>query len=597
MIFKTTSLTSLLLIAFMVVLVACGGGNDNQTAESQPQNEAKAQDEASQPQGNDGSLQNWRELYRIAYSTSCMDSRLGEKIVRKFQTGERGPTVTEFEAIKSCEVERADLLPDNDSRKESSDEAKSQDDHKDSVFRTRWDPSPDQISCYFSAIGKIGYRAIRAGERLPTAGEIDASRQCVDGTRTLNHVPHSLADEQCPPLDLWNQALVKDRPRWDQLECHMDSLQRLPIPSFRTSARVNPVVLWTPFGFGGCNGTLCPDGIAEVVYGLWDSDIDELLDSMEAPTWQRVIKGGPNRYLDIMRSLQFTESEFPDANASFLPSGDIPPHTNELGDTLPTPLSEYWHDQKLRAYAVHAIQRKQDGHITLFNESQPATTPPAPASGPSDFRVWVDEVFIPKKIREAKVVEKLKIEMWNPWPLEVDAFIMNQPWSLDLSDSELLDTGQYFLDTVADGVRPHFSGRIIPASFTPGELRHPQHPRPIWQELSFEGFEEVAFTFFPHCDEEITRENLLHDMGVIMEIVERDGISWSLNDWWFVDQRPNECGTDFYDLAPQMTEMMLDILFDQPAPLVGGPIFGLGNIYSAEHKVVLEEKLFSRSDG
>ena len=220
------------------------------------------------------------------------------------------------------------------------------DPNRGTSLRKVWDPSPDQIACVFSAIGKNSYREIRSGERQPTKEEIDASQSCMPGSRTLNHVPHSLADKQCPPLEVWNQVLMKDRPRWDQLECHMDDLQRLPIPSFRTSARVNPVVLWVPLGKPGCNGTMCPDGIVEVVYGLWDGDIDELLNSMEAPTWQLVISGGPNRYLDIMRSLQYTEAEFPNANASFLPAGDIPPHIDELTETLATPLSDYWHDQR-----------------------------------------------------------------------------------------------------------------------------------------------------------------------------------------------------------------------------------------------------------
>ena len=461
--------------------------------------------------------------------------------------------------------------------------------------KPRWEPSPERIACYFSTIGKSSYRAIRSGERPPTIAEIEDSSQCIDGTRMLNHVPSRLSNEACPSLEELSRELIRDRPRWDQLECHMEDLQRLPIPSFRTSARVNPIVLWQPLGVDSCNGTLCPGGITEVVYGLWDGNIDELLNSMEASTWQRVIKGGPNRYLDIMRSLEFTEAEFPDANASVLPTGDVPPHTDELGATLPTPLIGYWFDQKLRAYAVHAIQRKKDGHLTFLTESQPGTTPPVPASGPSDFRIWVDEVFIPKKIQEAQVAEKLKVEMWNPWPLEVDAFIMTQPWAEGLSDSELLDTGQYFLNAVADAVRPHFNGRIIPASFAPGLLRHPMSPKAIWRELSFEGFEEVSFTFFPHCDEDTTRKNLLHDMNVVMEIVERDGIAWSLNDWAFVDSRPNECGTDFYDLAVPITELMLDILFDQRVPLISGPVFGLGNIYSVEHKTVLEQGLFARS--
>ena len=564
---------------------------ENDSREESADDGGQPKDEDRKDRDEKGDLQDWRELYQIPYKTSCMDDRLGDETVRKFQTGERAPTTQERESIRSCETEPVD----SDSREGSVDGGKGQDDQGGVALREKWDPSPDRVACYFSAIGKSSYRAIRAGERRPTNEEIDVSRRCVDGTRTLNHVPHSLANEQCSALELWSETLVKDRPRWDQLECHMKDLQRLSIPGFRTSARVNPVVLWTPPAVAGCNGTMCPGGIAEVVYGLWDGDIDELLDSMQAPTWQRVIKGGPNRYLDIMRALEFTEAEFPDANASFLPAGDVPPHTDELGETLATPLSDYWYDQRLRGYAVHAIQRKQEGHLTFFTSTVPPSTPPVPASGPADFRVWIDEVYIPRKIQEAKFVEKLKIEMWSPWAPEVDVMIMEQPWAGDVSDSELLDTGQYLLNAVADAVRPYYNGRIVPPSFTPGQLRHPAHPRAIWRELSFQGFEEVSFTFFPHCDEETTRKNLLHDVSVVMDIVERDGISWSLGDWWFLDGRPNECESDYYQVAGQITSSMLDILFEQAVPPVGGPVYGLGNIYSTEHKAVLEQGFFARS--
>jgi hypothetical protein len=174
----------------------------------------------------------------------------------------------------------------------------------------------------------------------------------------------------------------------------------------------------------------------------------------------------------------------------------------------------------------------------------------------------------------------------SPWAPAVDVMIMSQPRAESLSDSELLGTGQYLLDSVADAVRPHFNQRIMPPSFTPGQLRHTTHPRAIWRELSFQGFEEVSFTFFPDCDEGTTRKNLLHDTSVVMEIVERDGISWSLGDWWFNDLRSNECEPDFYHIADQITSSMLDILFDQPVPPTCGTGYHLGNIYSAEHKVV-----------
>ena len=53
------------------------------------------------------------------------------------------------------------------------------------------------------------------------------------------------------------------------------------------------------------------------------------------------------------------------------------------------------------------------------------------------------------------------------------------------------------------------------------------------------------------------------------------------------------CGTDLNDQADDIYSDVLDILFEQEVPPVG--IAAIGNVFSHDHKVVLEEKLFSRS--
>ncbi|MDP7579259.1 MAG: hypothetical protein QGF12_06955, partial [SAR202 cluster bacterium] len=71
----------------------------------QVQSASQPQVDEAEPENDGGNdtqtLENWRELYQIAYKTSCLDDRLGVAIVRKFQTGERGPTDAEFETIKT----------------------------------------------------------------------------------------------------------------------------------------------------------------------------------------------------------------------------------------------------------------------------------------------------------------------------------------------------------------------------------------------------------------------------------------------------------------------------------------------------------------
>ena len=54
------------------------------------------------------------------------------------------------------------------------------------------------------------------------------------------------------------------------------------------------------------------------------------------------------------------------------------------------------------------------------------------------------------------------------------------------------------------------------------------------------------------------------------------------------------CGTDLFDQADEILAAILDILFDQEIQPMGISTKGHGNIYSKEHKAVIEEKILSR---
>ena len=276
----------------------------------------------------------------------------------------------------------------------------------------------------------------------------------------------------------------------------------------------------------------------------------------------------------------------------------FPPYIDEFYNLVHYPPTDYWHDELLRSFAVHILQRKQTGHITSIANYYPGFLEGgqkvvAPAKNPEEFRIWIDEVFTPQKIHEAKIAEALKVEILHPWPAEAETWVMMQPWAADASDQELLDAGQYQLDAVAAAVRPYFKGLIVVTSFTPGQGQHPIQPRPFWKDLSYESVVRVDFTFYMRCDVQATTTELREYMDTVMHIVKRDSIPWTIGELSIDFTGFEMCGTDLNDQADEIYSAVLDILFGQEVPPVG--IAAIGNVFSHDHKTVLEEKLFSRS--
>ena len=176
--------------------------------------------------------------------------------------------------------------------------------------------------------------------------------------------------------------------------------------------------------------------------------------------------------------------------------------------------------------------------------------------------------------------------------------MLYQPWAPNASDQELLDTGQYFLDAVATAVRPYFKGRLVVSSFTPGRSELTNQPQTFWKDLSYESVDQVDFTFWMHCDEQTIATELREYMDGVMHIVKRDSVTWTIGELHSFPSSFEKCGTDPYDRSDEIYSMVLDILFEQEVPPVGFLAASTGfavGVFSYDHKIVLEEKLFSRS--
>ena len=130
-------------------------------------------------------------------------------------------------------------------------------------------------------------------------------------------------------------------------------------------------------------------------------------------------------------------------------------------------------------------------------------------------------------------------------------------------------------------------------SFTPGQGQHPIQPRPFWKDLSYESVDRVDFTFYMRCDEQAPTTELREYMDTVMHIVKRDSVVWAIGELSIDFSGFEKCGTDLNDQADEIYSAVLEILFEQEVPPVGIP--GIGNVFSHDHKVVLEEKLISRS--
>ena len=535
------------------------------------------QPQLNENNGNDNlEIENWRELYQIPYKTSCMNDRLGIEVVRKFQTGDRGPTDTELQSVQSCEVERADLLPNDDPRKDTPDQGEDENEdvrarieqikiHSGSWIRTGdrtmdqfvlgYVPTPDEWRCGVAAVGAGILRSIKAGTHLITDEENQKLTPCFRASP--DSLTHPLTQFDCVPLDILLEYVDYYRPSWEQLECHIGDLERYDLPK-----QVRGSGVGIPFGVRNMKGPLYP------------------------PLWDRVLN---DPYFEEFK-LNVSPAT---ANMGLPPSYDEEYNSMKcpqaiLDSTGKYKLDEYWLSEEIRGAAIGYIIEKKKG-LRVYADLDMCTNAYIVQGNPEDYKIHINSVqdfkdftlnvTIPAYRMKAKAAEKVKVE-WMQLNAygnsEIEVPFSVEPVLYNLPTSQQVELAQWYLDLIIEEVREHFNGTIWIASYANYDSGHPDYLAtgmnptfgPHWKQLSFANADHVSFTADSSCDFFHVKRYFTIQFDAYMEIVERDNVTWSIlpsigRDSFGPDY-VRGCADEYDEKKVEMHEWMLSKLDEQP---------------------------------
>jgi hypothetical protein len=508
-------------------------------------------------------------LEQTQYDIECVDDELGMKRSDEIFYDNGKMTPEETDKVRHCVMdsrEKSDGTPETEIISAPISET--------GLATNLWRLSPNDAVCADRVIGIEAFREIYQGVRTPSESESEAWKICLADPIPLDSIVHPLAGVECPGVETMWQARHTFAPRWEQIECHTNSLIRRDLPQFRAHDR---------FNLSGSD----PNATS-----IWPFSLDALLSELLASDWAEYDQSEyEGRDLDLWKIMELLEEQLA-GNWAFMPMSDFPPYIDEFGENIAYPPSNYWHDQALRNFALHALQRKNAGHPIVMVDFYPPGMLNAPASNANEFREWIDTVFVPQKIHEAEIAELLKAEIFFPLPIEIERWVQAQPWANTTSTQEKIRTAQYVLDRVYDEVRPIFKGKLDVWSYA---NYLPDRDGPDWSNLVFANYDEVSFHLFPECDMAFSVSYTENQMKNVMDIVQRDGLTWWIGEWVLKRKAFEQlCGTDMSKEAVHIMDAMLDVVFAQPVKPIG--IDYRGPIYSNEQLDLIMSRIFSLAD-
>ena len=251
------------------------------------------------------------------------------------------------------------------------------------------------------------------------------------------------------------------------------------------------------------------------------------------------------------------------ANMSSSIMSFLPPFSNDDGSnfTYPIPLNVL--DKKLRATTVYFLYEKSLGRATTFVQFYPPDQESELFETRQEFEAWFEGIFLPEKVAEAKAAELMKAEKLMPWPLELEVLtgdlggIGNGGFLEDASKEELMEFANSFKDRVLAAVKQHYNGKIVAHLYNNYFMRPEAH---FWDEMTYEGFDEIHFAFFPNFDVETTKlmmdEQLIH----YTKIIQNSGnIPWiasevSAFEWYFQNGDLETIEKELYEAVFQKLE-------------------------------------------
>ena len=299
-------LIKIFLITFIIILLAAC---DNQSTPSSvvkgetstPTREDDQKDKREDDQTAKSQVNNWREVYNLPYSISCMDERLGSSVVREFQMGKRGPTQEEINQVKTCDVLKDDQKDkredDRKDKREDDRKDKREDDDRDDMsvqeriedirsihggwirtgdpkndqFILGYIPTADEWRCGVEAVGVTILRDIKDGKHLITDEQNQKLQPCFRASpESLAHPLTQVWGGHCIPLEVFLEFLDYYRPSWEQLECHLKDLERYEMPN-----QVRYVMFADPYGIRNSKSTLFPAIWDRIMTDSYFADLDQ----------------------------------------------------------------------------------------------------------------------------------------------------------------------------------------------------------------------------------------------------------------------------------------------------------------------------------
>lgn len=325
-------------------------------------------------------------------------------------------------------------------------------------------------------------------------------------------------------------------PSWDQLDCYIDDVERLALPSVFLSASDVP-----------------PD------------------------------ENGTDDPLTPLESFEFDEAiyaEWPSTTVPHFTFGEVPPFSNDDNTSFyPEDLENDW-DLKLRAMATFVLLAKaQDYRATVayfyppsffnFGDNSPWTEPQTR----EDFIDFWRNEYIPQRVALAEMAERVKAEYLQPWDIEPGQFVraFGDQWLNDLSDDDQVAVTQQIVDELYTAVSAEFSGTLIVINYD-RYAAVGDH----WSEVDLSEWDQVHFALFTEGDVEGNEAYLDEQIDMYATIIARDGITqWAIQEVT-VDPAAHSLalsgtGTSFADIE----EDIYQSLFDKIATLTTPPI-GIG---------------------
>ena len=274
--------------------------------------------------------------------------------------------------------------------------------------------------------------------------------------------------------------------------------------------------------------------------------------------------GGPRQHLIHLEYWDRLWKEHPVSVSSHLFGTMGPFRTNAMED-IHYPLYPTHLDARMRKGMVAVLREKQAGRPVVLAQFVP---PGDDIDGiplfetADEYRAYAREIWIPWHVELAKVAERFQVDYFAA-ANELDALFQRQSILLQkLPPAEQVALVQWLIDELRAAVRPHYGGVLLAYSYVRYGIGDDH-----WMDLSYAGYDEVAFPLIPECDVEGLRKYVHDQMLGYARIVERSGIPWRVSELDIVRKLfETSCGRDFEAIEADLYREAFRILDDPPMP-------------------------------